>query len=462
MNTEHISDDDLERYYLGMITEEELAPIEEHLLWCHSCQDRLEETQDYVDLIRQVLNKYRLHAFIAAKLVISFVLVFYTPSAFAQNDLGPTRWQAQYTQIYFDSVSTVARVLGSGFSLGVGGSLTSDPSEVVSGKESIKGSDIGTGAYTTYLQTNPTIIPLTPNHSYRVTFQFYGYSVHDEASAPYWMDEYSVDDTGTAVMDRSRKGYLGQALGDAVELADPGTAVLQEDFESGSLSSAFLAGPPSAVSITQDPNDVISGGSSLVLSNPDHTQMGYVSVSTNPAKVPFAAGNTCLLVFDWRVLETIDARWGLTTSVTLNGQNWDSVNTGQPVASDSGTVLFPFTVSSDGNWSVRISIGSGGGKVAIDNLRIYQGGVGPWCRDFENGFVVVNPLLQPQKFSAADLAGSLNRTGIRRIKGTQAPDVNNGRPVDGDFTLDPFDAIILLADHIDAPDSTAAGGPPKP
>lgn len=54
MNTDHISDDDLERYYLGMITDEaELAPLEEHLLWCHACQDRAQEVQDYVDLLRE-------------------------------------------------------------------------------------------------------------------------------------------------------------------------------------------------------------------------------------------------------------------------------------------------------------------------------------------------------------------------------------------------------------------------
>ena len=56
MSTKHISDHDLERYYLGMVTrEEELAPLEEHLLWCHSCVERAEETEDYVDLIRRAI-----------------------------------------------------------------------------------------------------------------------------------------------------------------------------------------------------------------------------------------------------------------------------------------------------------------------------------------------------------------------------------------------------------------------
>ena len=53
MSTDHITDHDLERYYLGMVTqEEELAPLEEHLLWCHSCVERAKETEDYVDLMR--------------------------------------------------------------------------------------------------------------------------------------------------------------------------------------------------------------------------------------------------------------------------------------------------------------------------------------------------------------------------------------------------------------------------
>lgn len=56
VNDKHISGHDLERYYLGMVTEEtELAELEEHLLCCPPCVDRAEETQDYVDLIRETL-----------------------------------------------------------------------------------------------------------------------------------------------------------------------------------------------------------------------------------------------------------------------------------------------------------------------------------------------------------------------------------------------------------------------
>lgn len=53
VESEHLSDDDLERYYLGMVTQErELARLEEHLLFCQSCLERTEATEDYVDVMR--------------------------------------------------------------------------------------------------------------------------------------------------------------------------------------------------------------------------------------------------------------------------------------------------------------------------------------------------------------------------------------------------------------------------
>src|SRR5436190_559690 len=50
---------------------------------------------------------------------------------------------------------------------------------------------------------------------------FYEYDLFDARSAPYWFDEYSVNENGAAVEDRAKKGYLGQALAGAVELGAP-------------------------------------------------------------------------------------------------------------------------------------------------------------------------------------------------------------------------------------------------
>ena len=56
----HISDHDLERYYLGMVKDEaELASPEEYLLACPACVERAESTQDYVDALRAALGTIR-------------------------------------------------------------------------------------------------------------------------------------------------------------------------------------------------------------------------------------------------------------------------------------------------------------------------------------------------------------------------------------------------------------------
>ncbi|HEX7423428.1 MAG TPA: hypothetical protein VF311_06020 [Terriglobales bacterium] len=56
----HLSDDDLERHYLGMIADEsEMAPLEEHLLACPSCVERAASTQEYVDALGAALVTIR-------------------------------------------------------------------------------------------------------------------------------------------------------------------------------------------------------------------------------------------------------------------------------------------------------------------------------------------------------------------------------------------------------------------
>ena len=53
---DHLSDHELERYHLGMVNDEdELAPLEEHLLACPECAERAEENAIYVDTMRAAI-----------------------------------------------------------------------------------------------------------------------------------------------------------------------------------------------------------------------------------------------------------------------------------------------------------------------------------------------------------------------------------------------------------------------
>ncbi len=54
----HVSEEILELYALGRLPEEQLGPIEEHLLVCPTCQDRLAETDAYVEAARRAARNF--------------------------------------------------------------------------------------------------------------------------------------------------------------------------------------------------------------------------------------------------------------------------------------------------------------------------------------------------------------------------------------------------------------------
>lgn len=42
---------------MGMLTEEQSAPLEEHLLICHACQDLLAELDEYLDVLKKATRR---------------------------------------------------------------------------------------------------------------------------------------------------------------------------------------------------------------------------------------------------------------------------------------------------------------------------------------------------------------------------------------------------------------------
>jgi hypothetical protein len=55
----HLDETDLEQYSMGKLPEERLDSFEEHFLACEVCQDRLLETEAYVNAVRSVSPKLR-------------------------------------------------------------------------------------------------------------------------------------------------------------------------------------------------------------------------------------------------------------------------------------------------------------------------------------------------------------------------------------------------------------------
>lgn len=54
---EHVPEEDLELYCLGRATNEQLAPIEEHLLECPECLARAEAMLQVIDTLRAALER---------------------------------------------------------------------------------------------------------------------------------------------------------------------------------------------------------------------------------------------------------------------------------------------------------------------------------------------------------------------------------------------------------------------
>ena len=96
-------------------------------------------------------------------------------------------------------------------------------------------------------------------------------------------------------------------------------------------------------------------------------------------------------------------------------------------------------------------------RIVVDDIKVMRG-ASVFRRDFEGGIVLVNPSPEPVTLTQSDVAGPLQRTGIRRIHGTQDPLQNDGSVVTGGITLAPADGIVLLANRIKAPAATGPVG----
>ena len=56
---QHPSDDTLEAYNMRTLPEIEIGPLERHLSICLLCQERLNETDDFVTAMRAAAREYR-------------------------------------------------------------------------------------------------------------------------------------------------------------------------------------------------------------------------------------------------------------------------------------------------------------------------------------------------------------------------------------------------------------------
>ena len=83
-------------------------------------------------------------------------------AALASAQVQPVRWNAQYTEIYFDNIENGATGLNN-----AGASVVTDPALVLAGHASIRLKNNGG------VTTNPAVVPLSGNATYIVEFKYH-------------------------------------------------------------------------------------------------------------------------------------------------------------------------------------------------------------------------------------------------------------------------------------------------
>jgi hypothetical protein len=218
--------------------------------------------------------------------------------------------------------------------------------------------------------------------------------------------------------------------------------VWSQGFE-GSIPQGSVSGW-GTVRVSGSAAETIRGARSLVVEQKQHrsdASSGWVSPELRLRK-----GVTYVFRATWKVLTTLDFDAGIEIS---GGSDKSRAMLPARFSGETGRIAYPFTALSDGAHRLSLMLSSAG-RMAFDDIEVTEGGAGPWRRDFESGIVVVNPLRKTAAIGMPQLAGDAARTGIRRIRGTQAPEVNSGAPVTEALVLGPFNAIVLLADHLEA------------
>lgn len=248
---------------------------------------------------------------------------------------------------------------------------------------------------------------------------------------------------GVFIWDEYRGGtldkwhWLGRPLGDPKQdLGDLGT----NDLLAGAtwrwrMDPGFAATPegPSRIKVTGIPAGIL----------PPEMWFGVRYEAAGNRLPRMEAGRQYTIVFDGQG----DDQW------QYRGQQFDHVprmaaisgaapveGTNPPVSVlvDSRPRTYRITYTSDGKSVPSFGVGEQIGATELTNIRLLTGSADRWSREFENGIVLIN--MSTNEWKATLPPGK----SYRRLKGTQAPEVNSGEALGDAVVVPPQDAVFLV------------------
>jgi hypothetical protein len=240
---------------------------------------------------------------------------------------------------------------------------------------------------------------------------FYEYDLFDSLDAPLFFDEWLVGPDGASVDTEAGKGWLGQALGPAVELVSEERVIRRK---------------PEARVGNRNGKELRMDCGKNTLGRP----LQYV------------------LEFDWQVEETLQSSAAVGYEFGDGRFDWTPIN--GLVSGTTGHTRVHVTVPGGQHLDVVVVV-KDTGVLAVKNLTVSTSHCGVFRRDFQNGVVLVNATNEPRTLQVKELEGALQRTGLKRIAGRLDKETNNGKPMQGSLNLQAADAVVLCADSMQAP-----------
>ncbi len=107
------------------------------------------------------------------------------------------------------------------------------------------------------------------------------------------------------------------------------------------------------------------------------------------------------------------------------------------VLADSTLRTYRVSFTADGSPAPAFGVSEQAGTTEIRNIKLYAGGAERWSREFEKGLVLLNMTDNPWRVA-------VKKGTYRHLKGSQAPEVNNGQAVENEVVVPAQDALFLV------------------
>ncbi len=252
-----------------------------------------------------------------------------------------------------------------------------------------------------------------------------------------WYDEYAVvndrsaADFGTAVdkfnVPKARRytGWLGQPTTYGRRVVDTSAFSASAALLTQTFDQNINGWRGTNVDLSRSTAQKISGNGGLAISRmKTYRPRLYQAKAIGPG-FDVTNGTTYTVTFAARASEDrwIQARVGSHGEDFLAGPRWRRY-------------VMSFTATETGSRPIEFFVGQHSTEVYIDSIRVFRGNANVFRRYFQNGAIIANGT---SKWVTVDLG-----KGYRRIRGTQAPQVNDGSDLPARVSVPPYDAIFAL------------------